>query len=361
MNNQFRDNEMIMSPAKKTGLMKAVSQTINMTQGGVAILSREPNTVQLLNSHQVKSGLIMDPNSQQSQGNYTILQLCQIVPALQDVYRYWKMLVNLTGPGPYSRKDARVIYMLHQQLGEKALEDTDVALKGLMIVSAEENIGAHMDRISQLFLNIIALYESALKFTRKTWDAIHEMRRRLEQYLGEHEFGAPHGKSTEAMYLKAIYVFCMDVTFLIRSCLDNSVFTSEDAWLAAIARLPDLKIGSVMQDLHQSLTIAVSVAAIEDKDRKKPRNPKKRGSQELNAGLDTPNKGQDNNGKAGKNKDEKIKKGKGICFKALTTAGCQFGDKCKYDHADPKPSEYGAVKEYILKNDFVVRVGVKLE
>ena len=192
LTNQFRSEEMVLSTVKKTGHLKAISQTINMTQGGVAILSREPNAVQLMNSHQVKSGLKMDPNSQQSQGNYHTLQLCQVVPALQDVFSYWRMLVNLTGPGPYSRRDARVIYMLHQQLGEKALEGTDSALKGLMIVSAEENIAAHMDRVSQLFLNVIALYESALKFTKSTWDAIHEMRRRLEQYLGGHEFGAPH-------------------------------------------------------------------------------------------------------------------------------------------------------------------------
>jgi hypothetical protein len=113
-----------------------------------------------------------------------------------------------------------------------------------------------------------------------------------------------------------------------------------------------------MQELYQSLTIAVSVAAIEDQDKKKVRNPKKRGGR---VGLDTPNKGQDDNSKAGKNNDDKNKKGKGICFKALTTAGCPFGVKCKYDHSDPKTSEYGAVKEYILKNNFVVRVGVKLE
>ena len=161
--------------------------------------------------------------------------------------------------------------------------------------------------------------------------------------------------------MKAIYVFCMDITFLIRTCLDNSMFMDEGAWLAAISRLPDLTIGSVMQDLHQSLTIAVSVAAIEGHDKKKVRKPKKGSGQGSDANSDSPKKVKEDRNKEDKSKDDKNKKGNGICFKALITADCPYGVKCRFDHVDPKPSEYGEVKEYIIKNNLVVKVGVKLE
>jgi hypothetical protein len=61
-------------------------------------------------------------------------------------------------------------------------------------------------------------------------------------------------------------------------------------------------------------------------------------------------------------KDRKVKVGKGICYNNLTSDGHQYGgSKCKFNHSDPKPSEYGAVKLFLDLKGLVARDGLKLE
>ena len=46
-------------------------------------------------------------------------------------------------------------------------------------------------------------------------------------------------------------------------------------------------------------------------------------------------------------KDVRDKRPRGICYMNLTSVGCQYGKKkCNFNHFNPKPNEYGAVKQF---------------
>ena len=131
--------------------------------------------------------------------------------------------------------------------------------------------------------------------------------------------------------------------------------------VGGVGRLPELGNGSVIQVLHHNLTISNSIASLDDQQRRKKPRKGGRGSDD---GSVTPKKGKEvsKDGSKEVTKDDKEdRKKEGICFMALTKTGCSYNGKCKFNHVDPKPSEYSAVKEYILKNSLVARDGVKLE
>jgi len=350
--NKFKETpEVAKATVKLQGLQRPISVQMPMSSG-LNYISRDPTLAMNQDSYQVQSNLALDTSNGHTIGNFHILQACQIVGAVGDVYKFWPWLCNLTSPGPYSRRDADQIYQHHQHIGATELDVSDPVLKRLMIVTAEENIGAHADRLSQLFKNIISLFDAAYVFTESTWDALQAYRGRLEEYLSRHEFGAPNGKFTELMYLKAIYVYSIDMTMMIRAVLSNKKILGEQAWLSVVANLPKLDVGSELWDYHQQLSINVSVASVANII-KKPKVVKKPKAEVNDVEDKQPPKKVI--------KDRKVKGGKGICYNNLTSDGCQYGDKCKFNHVDPKPSEYGAVKQFLDLKSLVARDGLKLE
>ena len=339
------------SSVKLQGLQRPISVQMPMSLG-LNIISANPKLAMEQDSYQVHGNLALDTSNGHTIGNFHTLQACQIVGAVGDVHKYWRSLCNLTSPGPYSRRDADQIHQLHQHISVTEVDVNDAILKRLMIVSAETNIGANADRVSQLFKNVISLYDSAYIFTEETWDALHGYRCRLEEYLSRHEFGAPHGKCTELMYLKAIYVYCIDMTMMIRAVLANKKILNEQAWLGTVSGLPNLDVGSELWDYHQELSINVSVANNSSIIKKVKVVKKPKGGNDAEEEKEPIKK---------VNKEGKGKGNKGICYNELTTQGCKYGRKCKFDHSDPKPSEFGAVKQYLDLKGLVAREGLKLE
>jgi hypothetical protein len=343
---------------RRTGLLKRINEGINITREGLSIISSSPETVLMQNSFDVQNRISYNEDDRRHQGMNITLQACQIITALGGIFKHWRELVNLHNPGPFGRLQAAKIYNECQGIGDTA-NPVDMGR------TAEEIIGHDIRNIEALFMNIIQLHNAAYLFTANTLIALHEMRERLTDFLKVHEFGAPHERLSDALYLKAIEVFCIDMTRLLRQALSGTTYQNEDHWLQTVKLSPDTRPSSILFDFYQTLmykSISTNSGAIvldnsspkKIKDEKEKKKKLKRENKSLTKG--------DKN-------DTEVKPSPGakslkkVCYHYLTTAGCSRPDgTCHFAHRDPKSDEYSGVKTFLeVKSDFVLRAGIKLE
>lgn len=342
---------------RRTGHLKRISESINMTRQGLSLISNCPDTALTQNTFDVQNRFSYDEDDNRHQGMNIPLQACQIITALGGIIKHWRELVNLHNPGPFGRLQAAKIYNECQGIGDTP-NPVDLGR------TAEEIIGHDIRNIEALFMNIIQLHNAAYLFTANTLIALHEMRERLTNFLKLHEFGAPHERLSDALYLKAIEVFCIDMTRLLKQALSGTTYQNEDHWLQTVKLSPDVRPTSILYAYHQTLmykSISTNSGAIVLGDTT-PKNNKEIKEERRRKKLE----------KRGTKVDKVVTDGhsppdakgqKKICYHYLTTVGCSRpAGTCKFAHRDPKTDEYSEVKTFLeVKSDLVLKAGIKLE
>ena len=341
---------------KRTGLLKRIQENIHMTREGLSMISSSPDAVLVQNSFDVQNRISFDEGNNKYQGMNITLQACQIINALGGVWKYWQQLVNLHNPGPFGRLQASKIYNDCQGIGDTP-NPVDLGR------TAEEIIGHDIRNIEALFMNIIQLHNAAYLFTANTLIALHEMRERLTDFLKAHEFGAPHEQLSDSLYLKAIEVFCIDMTRLLRQALSGTKYENEEHWLHTVNLSPDVRPSSILFAHHQMLfykSISTNSSAIvlnksPEKKIKEEKKTKVKRSEKKDSKVDKT----DTEVKS----SPSAKSQKKICYYNLTTTGCPRPDgTCRFAHRDPKTDEYSDVKTFLeVKSDLVLKAGIKLE